>query len=56
MLKAIHAQESREACSRKAAEVADERRMRPGAAARTATGDFLAYTDFPPEHWRRMDQ
>lgn len=53
MLKAIHAQESREACSRKAAEVADELDgMRLGAAARTVRDGFsetLAYTDFPPE-------
>lgn len=58
MLKAIHAQESREACSRKAAEVADElNRMRLGAATRTVRDGFaetLAYTDFPPEHWRRI--
>ena len=58
MLKAIHAQESREACSRKAAEVADELDgMRLGAAARTVRDGFsetLAYTDFPPEHWRRI--
>ena len=40
MLKAIHAQESREACSRKAAEVADELDgMRLGAAARTVRDD-----------------
>lgn len=36
MLKGIHAQESREACGRKAGEVADElESMRPGTAART---------------------
>lgn len=58
MLKAIHVQESREACSRKAAEVADElNRMRLGAATRTVRDGFaetLAYTDLPPEHWRRI--
>lgn len=58
MLKAIHAQESREACTRKAAEVAGELDgMRLGAAARTVRDGFsetLAYTDFPPEHWRRI--
>ncbi|MZJ70863.1 IS256 family transposase [Collinsella aerofaciens] len=58
MLKAIHAQESREACGRKAGEVADElESMRLGAAARTVRDGFaetLAYTEFPPEHWRRI--
>lgn len=58
MLKAVHAQESREACPRKAAEVAGELDgMRLGAAARTVRDGFsetLAYTDFPPEHWRRI--
>ena len=58
MLKAIHAQESREACGRKAEEVADElESMRLGAAARTVRDGFaetLAYTEFPPEHWRRI--
>ena len=49
MLKAIHAQESREACSRKAAEVADELDgMRLGAAedVRDGFSETLAYTDF----------
>ena len=58
MLKAIHAQESREACGRKAEEVAGElESMRLGAAARTVRDGFvetLAYTEFPPEHWRRI--
>lgn len=58
MLKAVHAQESREACPRKAAEAADELDgMRPGAAAGTVRDGFaeaLAYTDFPPERWRRI--
>lgn len=58
MLKAIHAQESREACARKAEEVAEElESMRLGAAARTVRDGFaetLAYTEFPPEHWRRI--
>ena len=49
MLKAIHAQESREACGRKAGEVADElESMRLGAA------ETLAYSEFPREHWRRI--
>ena len=57
MLKAIHAQESREACSRKAAEVADELDGDEACAAarRCATASpRLAHTDFPPEHWRRI--
>lgn len=58
MLKAIHAQESREACARKAADVAAELEgMRLGAAAKVVRDGFeetLAYTDFPPEHWRRI--
>ena len=53
MLEAIHAQESREACGRKAEEVAGElESMRLGAAARTVRDGFaetLAYTAFPPE-------
>ena len=57
MLKAIRAQESREACGRKAGEVADElESMWPGAAAGTVRGGFaetLAYTEFQPEHWCR---
>lgn len=58
MLKAIHAQESRVACARKAGEVAEElESMRLAAAARTVRDGFaetLAYTEFPPEHWRRI--
>lgn len=58
MLKAIHAQESREACGRKAGEVADElESIRLGAGTRTERDGFaetLAYTEFPPEHWRRI--
>lgn len=58
MLKAIHAQESREACARKAEEVAEKlESMRLGAAARTVRDGFaetLADTEFPPEHWRRI--
>ena len=56
MLKAIHAQESREACAGKAEEVAAEfDNMRFAAAARTVRAGFketLTYTEFPPEHWR----
>ena len=58
MLEAIHAQESREACGRKAEEEADElESMRLGTAARTVRNGFvetLAYTEFPPENWRRI--
>ena len=60
MLKAIHAQESREACGRKAGEVADElESMRLGAAARTVRDGFaetLAYTEFPPEQDEQRDR
>ena len=58
MLKAIQEQESHETCGRKAKEVADElESMRLGAAARTVRDGFvetLAYTEFPPEHRRRI--
>lgn len=58
MLKAVHARESREACGRKAGEAADESEsMRLGAAARTVrdgSAETLAYTEFPPEQWRRI--
>lgn len=53
MLKAIRAQESREACSRKAEEVAAGLEgMRAGAAAKVVRDGFaetLAYIGFPPE-------
>lgn len=58
MLKAIHAQESREARARKAEEVVEKlESMRLRATARTERDGFaetLAYTEFPPEHWRRI--
>lgn len=58
MLKAVRARESRGACARKAMEVAGELEgMRLAAAARAVRDGFggtLAYTDFPPEHWRRI--
>lgn len=58
MLKAIHAQESLEACGRKAEEVADElESMRLGTSARTVRdglAETLACTEFPPEHWLRI--
>lgn len=58
MLKAIHAQESREVCARKAEEVTEKlESMRLGTAARTMRNRFaktLAYTEFPSEHWRQI--
>lgn len=58
MLKAIHAQESREACARKAEEVAEKlESMGLGTGARTARDGFaetLACTEFPSEHWCRI--
>lgn len=49
----MHAQESREACEKEAAEVADSLdAMRLGAAAKLARAGVaaaLAYTGFPPE-------
>ena len=58
MLKAIHAQESHEAYGRKAEEVADGlESTRLGTAARTVHDGYtetLAYTEFPPKHWRRI--
>ncbi|RGM33974.1 hypothetical protein DXC18_00520 [Collinsella sp. OM08-14AT] len=58
MLKAIHAQESREVCARKAEEVAEKlESMRLRTAARTMRNRFaktLAYTEFPSEHWRQI--
>lgn len=58
MLKAIHAQESLEACGRKAEEVADElESMRLGTSARMVRdglAETLACTEFPPEHWLRI--
>lgn len=58
MLKAIHAQESREAAVAKAEEVADALDgMRLGAAAaivREGHLETLAYTEFPMQHWVRI--
>lgn len=58
MLKAIRARESREACGRRAEEVAEElESTRLGAAARTVRDGFAeapAYPEFPHEHWRRI--
>jgi transposase-like protein len=58
MLKAIHAQESREAALRKAKEVvAKLRDMRLGKAAEIVENgaeETMAYYAFPEEHWRRL--
>jgi len=58
MLKAIHAQESREASEEKAAAVASRLEgMRLGEAAkalRNGISETLAYTAFPMEHWKRI--
>ena len=58
LLKAIHAQEDRDAAQRKAGEVvARLHSMRLGKAAElveTAVHETLAYYTFPEEHWRRI--
>ena len=58
MLKAAHAQESREASEAKASEVADPlESMKLFAAAkvvREGCAETLAYTDFPMQHWTRI--
>ena len=58
MLKAVHAQESREASEAKASEVADSLGpMKLFAAAKVVRGgcaEALACTDFPMQHWTRV--
>ena len=58
MLKAIHAQESREASEAKSAEVANPlKSMKQFAAAkvvREGCAETLAYTGFPMQHWTRI--
>ncbi len=58
MLKAIHAQESREASERKAAEVAsalEDMKLAAGAkTVREGIAETLTYTAFPMSHWRRI--
>ena len=58
LLKSIHAQESKDACRRKAKEVVDalETLKLPEAAKKVDSGieETLSYTDFPVEHWRRL--
>jgi len=58
MLKAIHAQEDREAARKKAADVVEKLQgMRLGKAAeavREGVEETLSYMQFPPEHWRQI--
>ncbi len=58
MLKAIHAQESREAAREKARQVAAKlQEMKPGAAAKKLEDgieETLTYMDFPTRHWTRI--
>jgi len=58
MLKAIHAQEDREAARKKAADVVEKLEgMRLGKAAeavREGVEETLSYMQFPPEHWRQI--
>ena len=58
MLKAIHAQEDRQAAQKKAVDVvAKLREMKLGKAADTVAGgidETLSYMSFPHEHWRRI--
>jgi putative transposase len=58
MLKAIHAQESKEAAREKAASVAAKlREMKLSAAAKKveeSVDETLTYMDFPTEHWTRI--
>ena len=58
MLKAIHAQEDRQAARKKAGDVVEKlREMRLGKAS-DAVGEgveeTLSYMEFPPEHWRQI--
>ena len=58
MLKAIHAQENKEAARRKATEVVDElRKTKLSAAAKTVEDSIeetLTFMDFPSQHWTRI--
>lgn len=58
MLKAIHAQESKEATQEKAASIAAKlREMKLLSAAKKveeSVGETLTYMDFPTEHWSRI--
>ena len=58
MLKAIHAQENKEAARRKAKEVVEElRKMKLSAAAKKVEDSIeetLTFMDFPSQHWTRI--
>ena len=58
MLKAIHAQESKEAARRKALQVAEDlRKMKLSAAAKKVDDSIeetLTFMDFPSQHWTRI--
>lgn len=58
MLKAIHAQESKEAAQEKAVSIAAKlREMKLLSAAKKvedSVGETLTYMDFPTEHWSRI--
>ena len=58
MLKAIHAQENRQAAENKAADVVDKlKTMKLGAAAELVAqsiGETLTYYAYPPEHWLKL--
>ena len=58
MLKAIHAQENKEAARRKAKEVVEElQKMKLSAAAKKVGGSIeetLTFMDFPSQHWTRI--
>ena len=58
MLKAIFAQENRDACLRKAQEVVEHlRKTKLGSAAKTLEGgivETLTYTNYPSQHWLRI--
>ena len=58
MLKAIHAQESKEAAQEKASQVAEKlREMKLGSAAKKrqdGIDETLTYMDFPTQHWTRI--
>ena len=58
MLKAIHAQENKEAARKKAADVAEKlRNMRLKEAAKKigdSVEETLTYMDFPSEHWQKI--
>ena len=58
MLKAIHAQEDRDAARKKAGDVVEKlRAMKLGKAAKTVAEGFeetLSYYDYPSQHWRSL--